>query len=601
MLCAVCRSTSASLVAREAGFQVIEFNASDVRNKAALENVVGPLVRNHGMAEYWVAQGSAFPRGGKRTVIIMDEVDGISGNEDRGGLQTLTQLIKRARVPIICIANDASTQKMKTVKSYTLHMVWRRPTADQIIPRLTAIAHAEGLDVDTNAMRKLVESTQADIRQTINFLQMYKKTHRSLAYDGVLQGMAGGGKDFDTGAFDVIQAFFRDSGKRAGWIDERSNLYFVDGSLVPLFIQEMYLKGKPRIDASKGPRQAEAQVMEVASLAADYIADADTLSSIIYSEQEHSLMPVHAVLSSVAPGYLMSASGSAGFAQFPTWLGQNSSRTKRSRLIREMHTAASLSAPSSVSAFTTEYLPALRTHLVDPFHGPDPGAAVDAVIDELDSLGLTKEDWDSLVEVTDPFATLGDKTKLESATKSRFTREWNKREHRVTATRGVKGERVAASAGPTIKVAADELEEEDEDAAVEAVDEEEDEDDDSTAAKGDSPEAEAVAQARAAERVKKDPMIKAEPGTSKETAAQDGKGAKGGRGGATRGARGGARGGRGGAGKGGRGAGRSGARGGRGGAAARRKGRKDSSEDEDEDDNEDMAAFIVDDDDVDDL
>ncbi len=40
-----------------------------------------------------------------RTLVIMDEVDGMGGG-DRGGNQELIALIKKTRVPVICICND---------------------------------------------------------------------------------------------------------------------------------------------------------------------------------------------------------------------------------------------------------------------------------------------------------------------------------------------------------------------------------------------------------------------------------------------------------------------------------------------------------------
>ena len=39
-------------------------------------------------------------------VLIMDEVDGMAGNEDRGGVAELISLIKKSSIPIICICND---------------------------------------------------------------------------------------------------------------------------------------------------------------------------------------------------------------------------------------------------------------------------------------------------------------------------------------------------------------------------------------------------------------------------------------------------------------------------------------------------------------
>ena len=500
---------------------MVEFNASDVRNKKSLDNYVGHLIHNHGMDEWLSADTSSasssssshsHPPAGKKTVVIMDEVDGIAGNEDRGGLQKLLQLIKGSRLPIICIANDVSDPRMKPLKQNVTHLIWRRPTADQIIPRLNAIATAEGLDVDTNALRKLIESTQADIRQTLNYLQMYSKTHRRLAFDTVMKAVeGGGGKDVEAGVFTIIPTFFKDPGRRVGWLEERLDLVFVDSQLVPLFVQEVYLKGKPRVEGvgrvggmggGKGgggsARDVEVRAMETVSRAADYISDADTLSSTIYRDQDYTLMPTHAVISSVAPGYLMSASGlGGGMIGFPTWLGQNSSRTRKTRLTCEMHTAMALTSPSPLSSFTIDVLPTLRTLLISPFQAsPDPSATVDATITALDELGLTKDDWDALQEVTDPFAARQDKVELESQVKSRFTREWNKTHHMLKASRGKKGD--GGTVVGAMRVGVDELEEEEEGSGGDVGDDGE-EDDEGVEGKVGKEQAAAM---------KKDPMIK---------------------------------------------------------------------------------------------
>ncbi len=44
--------------------------------------------------------------------MIMDEVDGMAGNEDRGGMQELIGIIKTSKVPIICLCNDRQSAKV---------------------------------------------------------------------------------------------------------------------------------------------------------------------------------------------------------------------------------------------------------------------------------------------------------------------------------------------------------------------------------------------------------------------------------------------------------------------------------------------------------
>ncbi len=90
-------------------------------------------------------------------------------------MQELTSTIKSTRIPIICIANDASTPKMKTLKNYCECITWKRVPAAQIAPRMMEICKKEGLQIDRQSVEKIAESTHGDIRQILNFLQMWRK------------------------------------------------------------------------------------------------------------------------------------------------------------------------------------------------------------------------------------------------------------------------------------------------------------------------------------------------------------------------------------------------------------------------------------------
>ena len=48
----------------------------------------------------------------------MDEVDGMSGNEDGGGIGELIALIKSSLVPIICIFNDRQHSKIRSLANH---------------------------------------------------------------------------------------------------------------------------------------------------------------------------------------------------------------------------------------------------------------------------------------------------------------------------------------------------------------------------------------------------------------------------------------------------------------------------------------------------
>lgn len=55
----------------------------------------------------------------------MDEVDGMSSG-DRGGMAELISLIKKTKIPIICICNDHSSTKVRSLMNYCLDLRFKR-------------------------------------------------------------------------------------------------------------------------------------------------------------------------------------------------------------------------------------------------------------------------------------------------------------------------------------------------------------------------------------------------------------------------------------------------------------------------------------------
>ena len=72
-------------------------NASDTRNKKSVQEIVGTFTGNQSINSFFKGSISG-EKASKRQVLVMDEVDGIGGNQDRGGLQELVQLIKKSKV-----------------------------------------------------------------------------------------------------------------------------------------------------------------------------------------------------------------------------------------------------------------------------------------------------------------------------------------------------------------------------------------------------------------------------------------------------------------------------------------------------------------------
>ena len=62
---------------------------------------------------------------GKKVVLIMDEVDGMSEG-DRGGAAELARMIKESKIPVICICNDSRSQKVAPLLRVCYEAKFRR-------------------------------------------------------------------------------------------------------------------------------------------------------------------------------------------------------------------------------------------------------------------------------------------------------------------------------------------------------------------------------------------------------------------------------------------------------------------------------------------
>ena len=100
------KTSAVRLIAKSLNYDVLELNASDVRNKGSIEAVLQDLSKAKSI--------KAALTDSLKTLIVMDEVDGVGGG-DRGGLGALLQIIKLTKVPIICIANDRGNRKIQTL------------------------------------------------------------------------------------------------------------------------------------------------------------------------------------------------------------------------------------------------------------------------------------------------------------------------------------------------------------------------------------------------------------------------------------------------------------------------------------------------------
>ena len=154
----------AFLLAKYFDWELFEMNASDTRTKDAVERVAGAA-----------AQGSSFS--GKKRLILLDEVDGLHGNSDRGGVAAINKIIKASKNPVILTANDVyRNQKMTAFRSSCQMMQFKKINYLSIAKRLRELLEQEKIDFDAEAVKELAQNCAGDFRSALLDVQTLSLT-----------------------------------------------------------------------------------------------------------------------------------------------------------------------------------------------------------------------------------------------------------------------------------------------------------------------------------------------------------------------------------------------------------------------------------------
>lgn len=395
------KTTAAHLAAKLEGYDVIESNASDSRSKKLVENGIGDVMNNTSLLGYFTGDGKQLENGKKNIVLIMDEVDGMSAG-DRGGVGALAKFCKKTEVPLILICNDRKLQKMKPFDTVAMDIQFRRPTVEQVRSRIMTICHREGLKMPPAVVDAIIEGTNKDIRQIINMISTVKLDQTSMDFDQSKSMSKAWEKHVILKPWDIVQkilagGMFAPASKAT--LNDKIELYFNDHEFSYLMVQENYIKTKPAALTGKGynKREENMKYLELVDQAAESISDGDLVDKMIHgSQQQWSLMPTHAIFSTVRPASFIA--GQLLGSQFTSWLGANSKTGRLMRLIREIHSHMRLRSSGDAHEIRQQYLPVLWYQLVKrlAFEGKE---CIGDIIELMDSYYLTREDFDSITEL----------------------------------------------------------------------------------------------------------------------------------------------------------------------------------------------------------
>jgi len=160
-------------VLRKLDYDVISFDAGDVRNKSIIETIT-----RHNMSDTNIL--SLLKKEARKIAIIMDEIDGMNSG-DKGGINSLIKLIRAKKtkkqkkedttmIPIICVGNYHIDKKIKEMMKVCTTIEITTPTPGQI----SHICHLLMPNLDPKLLSSIVKFIQGDLRKLKSTYDIYK-------------------------------------------------------------------------------------------------------------------------------------------------------------------------------------------------------------------------------------------------------------------------------------------------------------------------------------------------------------------------------------------------------------------------------------------
>ena len=201
----------AVLIAKAFDWQLFELNASDFRTKDVIDRVAGAA-----------SQAASFS--GKPRLVLLDEVDGLHGNADRGGSAAISKILREAQNPVILTANEIyGNQRMLPLRTGCKLLQFKKINYLSIAKRLRELLTNEGVEFDPEAIKLLARNCAGDFRSTLLDLQSLSSS-KKIDLDEV---NSLGYRERQKDVFKTVEAIFKGETianiRRARWESDVSN------------------------------------------------------------------------------------------------------------------------------------------------------------------------------------------------------------------------------------------------------------------------------------------------------------------------------------------------------------------------------------------
>jgi replication factor C large subunit len=322
-------------------YDLIEMNASDTRNREILLNRIIPAFKNTSLLE-------------KKMLLFLDEVDGISGRQDIGGIEYLVSVLKAPTIPVIMAANSRDT------KIRDLAKISKVIEFEPIHPRLLLlyinhILKKHNVTLSPEDKFSIVRSSNGDVRALLNNAQSI-----SAGYDAYKED------SFDVDIKSAVNLFFSClSAEEAKKILSRTDAVYID----PRFGISSDERRRDIVNALFSSILSSRIDISILAIMLDILSKIDVLVGRMGTNRQWSLLKYFDTL--IAYGlFYISRNKAIKYSQYNMAWPLMGPILARGQSLKKLVGDLAQAAHTSKSTFSTLYLPYLIQVMINNEHDP---------------------------------------------------------------------------------------------------------------------------------------------------------------------------------------------------------------------------------------
>lgn len=151
------KTSLAYALANEYNLELIEMSSSDVRDSKNVERVLENASLNKSLSD-------------RKKIILIDDIDAIS-SEDKGGINTIKNIIKESHYPVLLTAIDPWEKKISPIREASELVELKKLTQSAIFSILKLIVEKENIEVEESILIQIAKNADGDVRAALNDLE----------------------------------------------------------------------------------------------------------------------------------------------------------------------------------------------------------------------------------------------------------------------------------------------------------------------------------------------------------------------------------------------------------------------------------------------